>query len=277
MRFDLDVVLFRLSSPALATIVFAVVAGTTIAGVAVGRHLTRRHAAHEPLGVLQAALIGFVALLLAFGLTMAVGRYESRRAAVVEEANAIGTTYLRAQTLVEPERSESMRLLTEYADTRLRLSDAVPESAKFDRASGDGQMLQRRLWGLAGRALDGTPRDSAPRLYVESLNQMIDANTTRVSALANRIPASVLFLQIAASALALGVLAMYLAMLGRGVLTAILASVIVTVMLLVIFDLDRPVRGLITEPKTALQATRASMNQPPAASAPHRVMRGFGR
>ena len=60
---------------------------------------------------MQAALVGLVALLLAFGLTMAVGRYEARRAAVVLEANAIGTTYLRAQTLEEPMRTESLELL----------------------------------------------------------------------------------------------------------------------------------------------------------------------
>jgi hypothetical protein len=56
----------------------------------------------EPLGILQGALVGFKGLVLAFGLSLAVGRYESRRADVANEANAIGTTYLRAQTLDEP-------------------------------------------------------------------------------------------------------------------------------------------------------------------------------
>ena len=54
------------------------------------------------MGSLQTALLGFVGLILAFGLALAVGRYETRRAIVVAEANAIGTTYLRAQTLAEP-------------------------------------------------------------------------------------------------------------------------------------------------------------------------------
>ena len=90
-----------------------------------------------------AALLGLVGLILAFGLALAVGRYEARRAAVVEEANAIA----------------------------------------------DGQQLQRQLWGLAGQALDAAPTASAPRLYVESLNQMIDMQTVHVSALGNRVPA----------------------------------------------------------------------------------------
>jgi hypothetical protein len=84
---------FRLSSWELALVLFAV----TALGLAGGRYLRRRSdTLREPFGVLQGALLGLVALILAFGLSLAVGRYESRRAAVVDDANAVGTTYLRA-------------------------------------------------------------------------------------------------------------------------------------------------------------------------------------
>jgi len=100
--------LFRLNTLTLAVVVAAIVAGTTLVGVALGRYLRERgDGFREPFGVVQAALVGFVALILAFGLTMAVGRYEARRAAVVNEANTIGTTYLRAQTLPEPIRTDA--------------------------------------------------------------------------------------------------------------------------------------------------------------------------
>jgi hypothetical protein len=75
----------------------AVVFGATGLGLLLGR--SQRHRSdslREPLAVLQSALLGVVGLILAFGLALAVGRYEARRAAVVEDANAIGTTYLRA-------------------------------------------------------------------------------------------------------------------------------------------------------------------------------------
>ena len=105
-------VFFSLSSWALALIIFAVIATVTGAGVLLGRRLREHHETlREPFGVLQAAILGIVGLILAFGLTLAVGRYEDRRAAVVSDANAIGTTYLRAQLLAEPVRSRSLVLL----------------------------------------------------------------------------------------------------------------------------------------------------------------------
>ena len=113
--------LTRFSSITLALVVTVIIFGATVLGIWVGRVLAqRRSGLKEPLGAVQAALVGFVALLLAFGLTMAVGRYEARRAAVVLEANAIGTTYLRAQTLAEPMRTESLQQLKHYTDARYR-------------------------------------------------------------------------------------------------------------------------------------------------------------
>jgi hypothetical protein len=222
----------------------------------------------EPFAVLQAALLGVVGLILAFGLSLAVGRYESRRTAVVEDANAIGTTYLRAQTLEEPVRTRSLALLVRYTDASIRLSHSVPTSPEAVDAIADAAQLQRDLWMLAGQALDADPDASAPRLYVESLNEMIDMQTVRVSALNNRVPSAILALEVIGAAVALGLLAAYLSILGRGVLTMLLGAGLITLLLLVTFDLDRPTRGLILIPTTPLTDLRASMTLPPAATGP---------
>ena len=111
---------------------------------------------------------------------------------------------------------------------------------------------------------------SAPRLYVESLNDMIDMQTTRASALTNRVPSAVLTLEVAGASVALGLLALYLSVLGRGLLTVAIAAVLVSAILLVTFDLDRPYRGLIHVPDTPLVQLRASMTLPPAATGPSR-------
>jgi exosortase/archaeosortase len=76
-----------------------------------------------------------------------------------------------------------------------------------------------------------------------------------------------------ASALALGLLAAYLALAGRGVLAVTLASALVAFLLLVTADLDRPTRGMITIPDTALTNELESMMEPPAAAAPRSAPR----
>ena len=260
---------FRVSTVELWVIVFAIVLGATALGLLAGRAL-RQHSdrLREPVGVVQGALLGFVALILAFGLTLAVGRYESRRAATVEEANALGTTYLRAQTLLEPQRSQSLALLVPYADATIRLSHVRPGTEEFARALAQAGVLQRRLWALAGEALDRSPQASAPRLYVETLNETIDALSTRTAALGNRVPGPVLAVELGGAAAALFLLALYLAFVGRGTATVVVAAALVALLLLITFDLDRPVRGMITVPDAPLVAARAEMSLPPAAAAP---------
>jgi ABC-type multidrug transport system fused ATPase/permease subunit len=259
-------VFFTLSSWQLALVLAGIMFGATLIGLWGGRALSRhKEALREPFGVVQGALLTLVGLILAFGLSMAVSRYDSRRAAVVEDANTIGTSYLRAQTLPEPQRSRSLPLFVQYTDASIDLSDSVPKSPAAERAIAAESVLQRRLWRLAGEALEAQPTQSAPRLYVESLNEMIDMQTTRVSALNNRVPSAFLLIEVVGAALALALLALYLAVLSRGVVTVLLAAGLLTLVLFVSFDLDRPSRGFIQIPTAPLDALRESMELPPAA------------
>jgi hypothetical protein len=247
------------------------VLGGTGLGIFVGhrvRHLSGTLT--EPFGVLQAAMLGVVGLILAFGLSLAVTRYENRRSAIVDEANAIGTTFLRAQTLSEPQRSKSIVLLDRYIDSTIRLSEVIPSSDQQRTVAAEEDGLQRQLWGLAGQALDGAPQASAPRLYVETLNEMIDNESARIAGLNNRVPNAVLLLEVLGATLALGLLGAYLTLLGRGLAAVMLASALVAFLLLVTFDLDRPTRGMIRVPDTPLTNQRESMQLPPAAGPPLR-------
>jgi hypothetical protein len=258
---------FSLSSWAVALIICAIVGSVTLLGVAAGVRLREHHETlREPFGALQGALLGVVGLILAFGLSLALGRYEDRRAAVVSDANAIGTAYLRAQLLAEPARTQSLVLLRKYNDLALYVSKEVPNSDAMKRTAAEQDAIQRRLWALAGSSLRAAPIASAPRLYVDSLNTMIDEQTVRLSALNNRVPGSVLVLEVIGAARALGRRGRDLSVLGRGLLPMVLALVLVTMLLLVTFDLDRPTRGLITIPDTPYLSLSDSMKRPPAAS-----------
>jgi hypothetical protein len=259
------VVFFQLSSPVLALGLLVLVVGSAVCGLLVGRSRRAHHQGlKESSGVLQGALLGFMGLILAFGLSLALGRYEDRRAALVEDANTIGTTYLRAQTLAEPERSQSMELLVKYTDVELQLTDEVPGSDAAARTIAEGSALQRQLWALAGQSVRGDPRDTAPRLYMESLNEMIDQQTVRAAGLNNRVPTEVLMLEVIGSAIAMFLLGLHVGLLGRSLLPLLLASCLVTMLLFAVFDLDRPTRGFIEIPNTPLATLQTSMDDPPA-------------
>jgi hypothetical protein len=256
---------FALSTWVLGLILFMVIVGATVVGHLTGRSKRgESETLREPFAVMQAALIGFMGLVLAFGISLAVGRYEARRAAVVNESNSIGTTYLRAQTLPEPVRSESLDLLRRFTDISILLSSTVPGSEPEQQAVSESGEVERKLWALAGQALEAAPVASAPRLYVESLNETFDAQTTRVYGLRNRVPSAVLLLEVLGAALALGALSLHLATLGRGLTTVLLAAVLVALTLLVTFDLDRPTRGLIRIPDEPLTQLRTSIVAVPA-------------
>ncbi len=259
-------VFFSLASWEVVIILMAIIGGATFAGYATGHYL-REHseALREPFGVMQAALLGLVGLVMAFGLSLALGRYEDRRAATVAEANAIGTTYLRAELIAEPARSRSLALLRRYTDLAIRVAHEVPNSPGMRATTTAEGQLQRQLWALAGQAIAAAPLASAPRLYVDTLNETIDAQGTRLASLNNRVPTAVLVLEVLGAATALALLALHISVLGRGLVPVIAAAAIVILLLLVTFDLDRPTRGLIMVPDTPLVNQRASEVPPPAA------------
>ena len=255
---------FSLSSWALALIIFGVIATATTVGVLLGRRLREHHETlREPFGVLQAALLGIVGLILAFGLTLAVGRYEDRRAAVVSDANAIGTTYLRAQLLAEPVRARSLVAPPPYTELALRMSHEVPGSKLWRVRSPPRTSSSAGSGALRAQAIGAAPIASAPRLYVDALNTMIDQQTVRVSALNNRVPGSVLALEVFGAAAALGLLGLHLSVLGRGLLPMLIAAALVTILLLVTFDLDRPDPRPHHRPRHAVQVA-ARLDEPAA-------------
>jgi hypothetical protein len=220
----------------------------------------------EPFAVIQAALIGFMGLLLAFAFSLAVTRYDARTAAVVEEANAIEGAYLRAQTLGEPVRTESLALLQQFTDISIELISAVPGSSAEQVAHAASGQVKRRLWALAEQALADAPVASAPQLYVESLTEAFEAKSTSEYNLLNRLPTALQLLEVFGAAIALAALALHLAALGRDIWTVLAAAVLVVLVLLLTFELDRPARGTVRvsdEPLTQLRASMAELTPGP--------------
>jgi len=139
------------------------------------RHARTAEEKETPVGAMVGTILGLLAFMLAFTFGLAASRFEARRQVVLEEANAIGTAYLRTQLLPEPQRGESGRLLRQYVDARLlateegRMAEAIARSGSCTGCSGRG-------------AVTAAERQPGPitGLYIQSLNEMIDLHAKRI-------------------------------------------------------------------------------------------------
>jgi hypothetical protein len=147
------------------------------------------HAEHEkeaPVGAMVAAMLGLLAFILAFTFGLAAQRFDTRRQVLLDEANAIGTTYLRAAMLTQHEE-EIRALLRDYVDVRL---NAVQTRGALAEGIRQSEVLQNRLWDHAVALARDNPDSIVVGLFVQSLNEVIDLHAKRVTAgVRNRIPA----------------------------------------------------------------------------------------
>jgi len=196
-------------------------------------------------GAIQGALLGLLGLLLGFTFAMAAGRYEARRDLVLKEANAIGTTFLRASLLSDAHRAPVEDLLRRYVDLRLTFQALAADPAKFAEGLRLSADIQRQLWEHAVAAAKETPTPIVAT-FVNTLNDTIDTEAERLAAARNRIPGTVWILLLTVAALGC-MTSTYLA--GeegvRSAFSSIVFPLLVAVVILLIFDLADPRRGLI--------------------------------
>ncbi len=198
------------------------------------------------LGTVQGAVLGLLALLLAFSSSMALSRYDMRKSLVMEEANAIGTTYLRAKCLEGDLRGRAEALLRDYAKLRLTFYDADQDDKRRAEEYGKAEKIHRQLWWIAVAASTADNRSVPAGLFMKSLNDVIDLHTKRITATNNHVPESILFLLIIASVCSLGLTGYGAGVAGnRHLLSTVIFIILVSITFMTILDLDRPRRGLI--------------------------------
>lgn len=212
---------------------------------------------------IQAATLGLLALMLGFTFSMSITRFEKRKALIVQEANAIGTAYLRAGILNEPARSEMQSLLKEYLKSRLEYQRVGLDENKIADALRHSESLHQKLWSKALETAEKDPRFPVYSLIFPALNEVIDIHSERMEAAINHVPDLILYMifLIASLSLALTGYVNGIERLRDPFATTILAIMIAAVTL-VIIDLDRPRRGLIVEKETSLMQLHKSLNKP---------------
>jgi hypothetical protein len=223
------------------------------------RHAREPDEKDQPVGAMVASILGLLALVLGFTFSLAASRFEARRQTVLEEANAIGTTYLRARLLPEPQRSEVARLLREYVDVRIK---GVQEG-HLDEALSRSEELHELLWKQTSGVADENPSSIITGVFIQSLNNLIDLHAERVMVgLRSRIP---LVIWVGLFALAM------LGMAAVGYQSGLCATrrspampglvLAFAVVLALIADLDRSQEGLLRVSQQALVDVEKTMQQ----------------
>jgi hypothetical protein len=205
------------------------------------------------------ATLGLLAFILAFTFGLAAARFDTRRQVLMDEANAIGTTYLRAGMLPE-QREEIRTLLRNYVDTRL---EAV-RSGNIAEGMRQSENIQNDVWTHAIAVGEKNPNSIVVGLFVQSLNDMIDLHAKRVQAsLRSRIPGAIWIGLFAVAALSLATMGYHAGMVGTRRSLAILAVALTfSVVIELIADLDRPQEGVLKVSQHALLDAQRSMDVP---------------
>ncbi len=193
------------------------------------------------------SMLGLLALLLAFTFSAALQRYEDRSQTVVAEANAIGTTYLRARLLPGGMQDDVQALLRQYLDVRIQegLVDAT-DPELHESLLHQAKLMEAQLWNHAVRAAELDKSVVTSGLFIQSLNELIDTSSTRNAALNRQVPEIVLFLMIATIVLTTATLGYASGIAGHRVtLAAFVLLILIALVVYLIIDLDRPRRGVI--------------------------------
>jgi hypothetical protein len=214
----------------------------------------------DDVSTLEGAILGLLALMIGFTFAMALSRFEARRDAVLTEANAIGTTALRARLLPAPHNVDINKLLQEYVRIRLAITQQVLSPTELNAAIRRSNEIQEALWQQTKLV---TAKDSGmvpTGLFIQTLNEMIDTQGRRLEALRNRVPNIVLIALYGVAIVAGALTGFANGLEARHVrLPVYVAGLLVASVILLIEDLDRPNAGFIKTSQQPMIDTAAAI------------------
>ena len=238
------------------------------AGYRLGRGW-QRHTPEEkggPTPMIVGSGLALMAFLLAITMGMASERFDTRRALILAEANAIGTTYLRAGYLAQPASGDIRALLREYVPLRIAprgLADVEEKIARSVEVHG-------RLWSIAEQLARAAPESVVLGLFIESLNEVIDLHDERVMAgVYGRVPVTILVLLLFGSLLTLSMVGFNAGLnRRRSPLTAAALIALLGAVITLVIDLDRPRDGFLEVSQEPLIELQEQIGGSPPATPP---------
>jgi hypothetical protein len=202
-------------------------------------------------------------LLLAFSYALAGERHALRRRMSVQEANAIQTFWLRTTLVPDPTGSEMRSLVRRYVDLHFDHRMAGIDDAALAKIESDAVQIQQQLWALLRRDAATSPEARRLMLVTPALNAMIDDAASAVAAKENRIPDPVLVYLLLASVVAGVVMGYRPPEERRNLVSWGTFVVVLSGLLTLLIDIDRPRRGLVQADPTPYQRLRDSLSVDP--------------
>ncbi len=216
-------------------------------------------AKQESAETVQQGMLTLLSLLLAFSVSMAESRFEERNSILIDEANAIGTSYLRARLFPGEPQKVLENLLRQYLDARIEFYEGGAEPSKVSEAHRKASVLQTEFWNV-GVGLKRDHPSVIVSLLLTSLNQTIDLQGKQDFAYSRRIPRSIVILICLTSALVLGLIGFgYGLSKVRHTAFTGMFTIIVSLTLFVIADLNQPQRGWIQIKPVALAQLKENL------------------
>jgi hypothetical protein len=240
---------------------FPLTVAIVLAAIEMGHQLGQRRRARNPqgelsIGAMVGPTLGLLAFILGFTFSFASQRVDTRRAALIGEANALGTTYRRADLLPEPHRSEIRDLLRQDVDTQLEVARTT-DLAVLGRVD----TIHSQLWQHAAALGRDNPNSIMVGLFIQSLNVIIEEEARRLFSVRTRISGTVWAVLYTLAALAMGSLG-YEIGLGekRRSFGALLMAVSFSLVIWLVANLDRPHEGSVRVSQQSMLDLQAMMH-----------------
>lgn len=211
---------------------------------------------------LEAAILGFLALMMSFTFSMALTHFDARRAALLEEANSIGTAALRARLLPAPHDETSLTLLRDYTRIQQDHSGRAVLPAEATAAIARSNDIQDALWAEA-KVVIAKDNSMAPTgIYIQALNEMFDNQEKRLTAWRNRVPNIVLLALYAITVVAIGFTGYASGPDAKSWrLPVYVMGILAAAVILLIQDVDAPNAGFVSVSEQPMIDTAANLER----------------
>jgi hypothetical protein len=246
----------------LTTIVFSIAAEL---GFRVGKfkHARLEKGQNPQISTILGASLALLAFFLAFTFNMAGSRYDARKQLVLDEANSIEMTYLRAKLLPEPYRTEFQDLLRKYIDARAQIQTGKMETVR--QVIVKSEELHNLLWSKAVTLTENSNDSGITTLFIKSLNAVLDLHGKRINAgLINRIPISIFVTLYLVAFLSMAMMGYQAGLTGnRNPIASFALILTFSIVLTLIADLERPRQEIFSVSQHAMVDLKNKIGRTP--------------